>query len=83
MSVDSDYLHVPLLCTRSRIQFLLNINTQMENLKSSITEDTETGQQTDNRAIPSKVKICPKTNEKMFKIELIITVSLFTCSKVY
>jgi len=81
--VDSDYLHVTLLCTRPGIQFLLNIITQKEKLKLAIKEDTKTGQQRNNRAIPSKKRIYPKTIETMFKIELIITVSLFANSKVY
>lgn len=81
--MDSDYLHVTLLCTRPGIQFLLNIITQKEKLKLAIKEDTKTGQQRNNRAIPSKKRIYPKTIETMFKIELIITVSLFANSKVY
>lgn len=81
--MDSDYLHVPLLCTMPSEQFLLNIITQKEKLKSAHYRRYKTRQQTDNSAILSKERIYPKTIKTMFKIEAIITFSLFANNKVY
>jgi len=83
MLVDSDYLHVPLRCTMPSKQFLMNILPKRRNWNLPVTEDTKTRQQTDNRAILSKERIYPKTIKTMFKIESIITFSLFANNKVY